>query len=52
MKEKKPSPRKRAFAKVPNAFSEPVGPILSDVQGSYTGSPVDGEQPVQDADDL
>ena len=26
--------------------------ILSDVQGSYTGCPVDGGEPVQDADDL
>ena len=28
------------------------GPILSDVLGSYTGSPDDGLQPTQDADDL
>lgn len=26
--------------------------IYSDVQGSYTGCPVDGDKPVQDADDL
>ncbi len=26
--------------------------IESDVFGSYTGVPLDGEQPVQDADDL
>ena len=26
--------------------------VLSDVGGSYTGTPVDGGQPVQDADDL
>ena len=26
--------------------------ILSDVDGSYTGRPVEGTQPVQDADDL
>lgn len=26
--------------------------IKSDVNGSYTGCPTDGEQPVQDADDL
>ena len=26
--------------------------ILSDTQGSYTGTPVDGERPIQDADDL
>lgn len=28
------------------------GSIPSDVLGSYTGSPEDGEHPVQDADDL
>ena len=28
------------------------GEIYSDVQGSYTGCPVDGDKPVQDADDL
>lgn len=26
--------------------------IYSDVQGSYTGVPEDGERPIQDADDL
>ena len=26
--------------------------IISDVNGSYTGVPLDGTQPVQDADDL
>lgn len=26
--------------------------ILSDVNGSYTGVPIDCEEPVQDADDL
>ncbi len=26
--------------------------ILSDVNGSYTGVPVDGGKPIQDADDL
>lgn len=26
--------------------------IKSDVNGSYTGRPLNGEQPVQDADDL
>ena len=26
--------------------------VLSDVNGSYTGTPVDYEKPVQDADDL
>ncbi len=28
------------------------GDVLSDVLGSYTGTPVDGERPEQDADDL
>lgn len=28
------------------------GAISSDVLGSYTGTPEDGERPVQDADDL
>ena len=27
-------------------------PIITDPEGSYTGRPVDGGQPVQDADDL
>lgn len=26
--------------------------IFSDVLGSYTGAPEDGERPIQDADDL
>ncbi len=26
--------------------------VMSDVLGSYTGTPVDGGKPVQDADDL
>lgn len=26
--------------------------VPSDVNGSYTGTPIDGGQPVQDADDL
>lgn len=26
--------------------------ILSDVTGSYTGTPMDSTQPIQDADDL
>ena len=28
------------------------GTITSDVLGSYTGTPADGDDPVQDADDL
>lgn len=31
---------------------EGKGTILSDVNGSYTGTPTDSAQPVQDADDL
>lgn len=31
-------------------FTDPK--ILSDVNGSYTGVPLDGTEPVQDADDL
>lgn len=31
-------------------FTDPK--IISDVDGSYTGVPVDGTMPVQDADDL
>jgi len=27
-------------------------PIVSDVLGSYTGRPTDGDMPIQDADDL
>ena len=26
--------------------------IISDVNGSYTGKPLNGEEPIQDADDL
>lgn len=28
------------------------GSIVSDILGSYTGTPEDGERPIQDADDL
>ena len=31
---------------------EGKGEIPPDVNGSYTGTPIDGEVPVQDADDL
>lgn len=31
---------------------EGKGKIASDVNGSYTGTPMDFEQPTQDADDL
>lgn len=42
----------RAF-KMSNAPDEHGGDkILSDVLGSYTGTPYDGREPDQDADDL
>ncbi len=31
-------------------FTDPK--IISDVNGSYTGVPLNGEHPIQDADDL
>lgn len=41
------------MAKAENAMREQGrGDVLSDVLGSYTGNPVDGEMPEQDADDL
>jgi len=40
----------RELARVMREMSR--GSIPSDVQGSYTGTPRDGEKPVQDADDL
>lgn len=38
-------------------LSEPLNPtknteISSDINGSYTGNPENGEKPLQDADDL
>ncbi|MBQ1950803.1 MAG: hypothetical protein II363_04335 [Clostridia bacterium] len=39
----------------PGATDDTAGPapvIVTDPQGSYTGVPVDGSTPVQDADDL
>ena len=38
------------FEVPPRAFTDDG--IVSDVLGSYTGVPVDGDKPVQDADDL
>ena len=35
-----------------NAYKNLDKSIKSDVDGSYTGVPVDGGEPVQDADDL
>lgn len=64
-KKPKETPKKK---KTPDLYESPVmrtsencartmqqegkGEILSDVQGSYTGTDMDGGHPVQDADDL
>ena len=48
-------PEKKKKLKIIPQFKEPVnvaGKIPIDVLGSYTGTPLDGEIPVQDADDL
>jgi hypothetical protein len=42
---------------ITNELSKPLDTandslIISDVDGSYTGHPIDGGKPVQDADDL
>lgn len=42
-------PTKKALKATENFNNEK---IKSDVNGSYTGCPTDGEPPVQDADDL
>ena len=49
--------RKPQKEKTPKKLSQVLpqegkGEILSDVNGSYTGTPIDSVQPVQDADDL
>lgn len=49
--------RKPQKEKTPKKLSqilpqEGKGEILSDVNGSYTGTPIDSVQPAQDADDL
>ncbi len=46
---KKPSLTPEDLAAI---WRAPGGEIHSDVLGSYTGAPEQGEQPVQDADDL
>lgn len=43
--------RPEALARVLRKEAESTG-IPSDVLGSYTGSAMDGERPMQDADDL
>ncbi|MDD6219945.1 MAG: hypothetical protein PUB85_03015 [Clostridia bacterium] len=48
-------PEKKKKLKIIPQFKDPVnvaGKIPIDVLGSYTGTPLDGEIPVQDADDL
>ena len=60
MKNKKKKPSEKAIRAI-NKKSEEIakiwspdddGIINSDVLGSYTGTGIDGEKPVQDADDL
>lgn len=43
--------KKRAEEAV-NAFKPDFDDIKSDTDGSYTGTPEDGFEPVQDSDDL
>lgn len=49
---KKSSRAARISSQVPRVPFRSADPIASDVQGSYTGVPRDGGEPVQDADDL
>ena len=37
---------------IPDSFPPSTGNVRSDVLGSYTGTPADGDTLVQDADDL
>ena len=49
----KREPRATKVAKqLPQTGKREKDNILSDVLGSYTGTPIDGGEPVQDADDL
>lgn len=50
MNQKKKPPQKQN-ALSPDTF-ENKQEIQSDVMGSYTGIPEDGDRPIQDADDL
>jgi hypothetical protein len=53
IEKKKPIHKKQSVQSAINALpTEGRGSILSDVLGSYTGSPENGEVPEQDADDL
>lgn len=50
--ESKHSPSKKGKQLAHILPSSGTGEIQSDVMGSYTGTPNDGDRPVQDADDL
>lgn len=53
IEKKKPIHKRQPTQSAINALpTEGRGSILSDVLGSYTGSPENGEVPEQDADDL
>ena len=44
--------RKEQPERIPDEFGELSKETHSDVNGSYTGNPLDDEMPEQDADDL
>lgn len=50
----KPKKQKKKIIEMPpyNDTMNKEGEIPTDVLGSYSGTPLDGSQPVQDADDL
>lgn len=53
MKQKKQPKNKTEIDRLIHTLpQEGKGQITSDVSGSYTGTPIDGGVPVQDADDL
>ena len=50
----KPKKQKKKIIEIPQ-YNDPMnkeGVIPTDVLGSYSGTPLDGSQPVQDVDDL
>lgn len=50
----KPKKQKKKIIEIPQ-YNDPMnkeGIIPTDVLGSYSGTPLDGSQPVQDVDDL
>jgi hypothetical protein len=52
-KHKKKGPKSpKSVENVDILKNQSKGPIPCDVQGSYTGTPREDDQPVQDADDL